>query len=315
MHSEAAGGLLGRLASLEATRSERRIVEYLLSLPEADRAIVTTGEVCRRTRTSRSTLDRLARRLGHRGFAQLRRSLVREVADVYGATAEESPLDPAIGLDDDAATVAHKILASVSSRALAFAQMLAADDRLDRVVQTIDQAERIVFVGAGLSSMVAMDMHHRLLRLGLNVVYSEDVHTQLALTSLAAPGDAVVLVSYSGRTRSVIQALTIARDRDARTVALTADPSSPLGRLADVCIATPPGVGLFGNDAALTRLLQMVFSDVLFHCLALADPRRLDRVSTIDEILAPMKSTSREADRTRPSGRSGKHSKALERYK
>jgi DNA-binding MurR/RpiR family transcriptional regulator len=295
MTPETADGLLGRMASLDATRAERRVVEYLLSLPESERAILTTKEVCRRTGTSRSTLDRLARRLGHQGFSQLRRSVIREGADALGGVADEPPLDPAIGLEDDPATVAAKVLASVSSRSVAFAQMLAADGRLEHVVHLIDKASRIVLVGAGLSSMVAMDMHHRLLRLGLNVVYSEDVHTQLALASIAGPGDVVMLVSYSGRTRSVIQALTIARERGAHTVALTGNPASSLSRLAEVCITTPPGVGLLGNDAALTRLLQMAFSDVLFHCLALADPHRLERVGIIDEILGPMKVSVRES--------------------
>lgn len=286
---EAPHGLLGRMGSLHATRSESRVVEYLLSLPENERALVKTSEVCARTGTSRSTVDRLSRRFGYRGFSHLRRSLARERGVGMDAQDENGSLDPAIASGDDPTTVAAKVLASVSSRATAFAQMLAADDRLGRVVGMIGSAERVTLVGAGLSGMVATDMHHRLLRLGLNVVYSGDVHTQLALASLSAPGDVAVLVSYSGETESVIQALEIVRERGAETVALTGKPDSPLARLADVCITTPPGVGLQGNDAALTRLLQMTFSDVLFHCLALADPRRLQRVGAIDEILGSMK--------------------------
>ena len=286
-------GLLGRLASSEVTRAEGQVIEYLLSLPEPERAIVTVSEVCSRTGTSRSTLDRLSRRFGYRGFSQLRRSLARERSAGLAVPNGGSSLDPAIGPDDDPPTVASKVLASVSSRAVAFAQMLAADDRLGQVVDMIGSANRVTLVGTGLSGMVATDMHHRLLRLGLPVVYSGDVHTQLALTSLSGPGDVAVLVSYSGETRSVIQALAIARERGSSTVALTGKPESTLARLADVRITTPPGVGLQGNDAALTRLLQMTFSDVLFHCLALANPRRLDRVDTIDEILDSMKMTPR----------------------
>ena len=287
-------GLLGRMASLDTTRSEGRVVEYLLSLPENERAVVTTSEVCARTSTSRSTLDRLSRRLGFRGFSHMRRSLARERGISVAGTIGEAPLDPAIGVGDEPAVVASKVLASIASRTMAFAQMLAADDRLETVVEMIGAAERVTLVGAGLSGMVATDMHHRLLRLGLNVVYSGDIHTQLALASLSGPGDVAVLVSYSGETRSVIQALTIVRERGAHTVALTGNPDSSLASLAEVCITTPPGVGLQGDDAALTRLLQMTFSDVLFHCLALADAQRLERVATIDEILGSMKVAPRE---------------------
>ncbi len=292
-------GLLAQLAQHHATKSERRVVEYLLSISDAERAIVTTGEVCRQTGVSRSTTDRLARRLGYRGFALLRRALAREGTVTPGGVPLHSPLDPAISESDDPPTVATKILTSVSSRALAFGQMLVSDERLARVVDLLDGADRIILVGAGLSSMVAMDMHHRLLRLGLPVAYSEDTHTQLALCSQVHPNDVVVLVSYSGRTQSVVQAATIARRRGAHTVGLVAERRSPVGRLAEVSITTPPGVGQFGNDAALTRLLQMVLSDVLFHCLALARPERLGLVHEIDAVLDPMKVPTR-AVRTNP---------------
>jgi DNA-binding MurR/RpiR family transcriptional regulator len=291
-------GLLARLAQLDATKSERRVVEYLLSISDAERAIVTTAEVCRQTGASRSTTDRLARRLGYRGFALLRRSLAREGGVSPAGVPLDSPLDPTISETDDPSAVATKILTSVSSRALAFGQMLVSDDRLARVVDLMDSANRIVLVGAGLSSMVAMDMHHRLLRLGLPVAYSEDTHTQLALCSQVGPNDVVVLVSYSGRTGSVVQAATIARKRGAHTVGLVADRRSPLGRLSDVAISTPPGVGQFGNDNALTRLLQMVLSDVLFHCLALAKPERLDLVHEIDVVLDPMRVSARTTRHT-----------------
>ena len=283
------GSLLGRLASMHMSRAEQRIIAYLLSIPEAERGLVTASQVAIHSDTSRSTTDRLARRLGFAGFGHLRRSLARERGLTIAAGSEDSALDPAILLTDEPEAIATKILGSVSSRTVAFGQMLLVDDRLRRVVAILDRARRIVPVGAGLSSMVAMDMHHRLLRLGLSVQYSEDAHTQLAFASLVGPEDAVVLVSYSGRTDLDLRAARIASERGAHTIALTGDPLSPLARAVDVFISTPPGVGLFGNDAALTRLLQMMFSDVLFHCLALADPKRLGRAQSIDEILNTVK--------------------------
>jgi DNA-binding MurR/RpiR family transcriptional regulator len=283
------GTLLGRLASMPMSRAEERIIAYLLSIPEGDRALVTASEVATHSDTSRSTVDRLARQAGFAGFGQLRRSLVRDRGLTIPLNGAEQVLDPAILPTDEPEVIATKILGSVSSRTVAFGQMLLVDDRLKRVVAILDRARRIVPIGAGLSSMVAMDMHHRLLRLGLSVQYSEDAHTQLAFASLVGPEDAVVLVSYSGRTDLDLRAARIAAERGAHTIAITGDPLSPLARSVEVFISTPPGVGLFGNDAALTRLLQMMFSDVLFHCLALADPTRLGRAQSIDEILNTVK--------------------------
>jgi DNA-binding MurR/RpiR family transcriptional regulator len=259
--------------------TERRIAEYLLSLPDAQRGNVTTQEVVEHTGSSRSTLDRVARRLGYAGFSRLRRAFV-----VSATPSLDDALDPTISLEDQPGAVAWKLLSSVSARMRAFAQVLMSDDRLDQLVGFLDGASHIVLCGSGLSAMVAMDLHHRLLRLGMDVNFSEDEHTQIAYASLMEPDDVALCISYSGRTDTVVQVAQIARARGI-CVALTADVNSPLARCAQLTITTPPGVGLFGNDAALTRILQMAFNDVLFHCLVLCDSKRLASIELVDSAL------------------------------
>ena len=179
----------------------------------------------------------------------------------------------------------------------AFAELLTSDARLTSLVDLLDNASHIILCGSGLSAMVAMDLHHRLLRIGLEVNFSEDDHTQLAYASLMEPDDVALCISYSGRTDTVVQVAQIARTRGT-CVALTADTDSPLARCAHLTVTTPPGVGLFGNDAALTRLLQMAFNDVLFHCLVLRDSKRLANVELVDSALSRRKVPgSRSADR------------------
>jgi DNA-binding MurR/RpiR family transcriptional regulator len=273
------------LASLAALDSpaERRIAEYLLTLPDAQRGNITTQEVVDHTGSSRSTLDRVARRIGYSGFSRLRRALVSSTAPAL-----DDALDPTIGVDDPPEAVAGKVLYSVSSRMRAFAELLTSDIRLTSLVDLLDNASHIILCGSGLSAMVAMDLHHRLLRIGLDVNFSEDDHTQLAYASLMEPDDVALCISYSGRTDTVVQVAQIARTRGT-CVALTADTDSPLGRCAHLTVTTPPGVGLFGNDAALTRLLQMAFNDVLFHCLVLRDSKRLANVELVDSALSRRK--------------------------
>lgn len=268
---------------MRCSPAERKIVEYLLTLPEAQRGNVTTYDVVRHTGSSRSTLDRIARKLGYAGFSKMRRALVTP-----SSTQRDDALDPTISADDNAEQVAWKVLSSVSSRMRAFAELLVADERLAQLVDLLDGAHRIVMCGVGLSAMVAMDLHHRLLRLGLDVRFSEDTHTQLAHVSLMGLGDVAICISYSGRTDSVVRAAQTAAARG-HCVALTADVDSPLARCAHLTLTTPPGIGLFGHDAALTRLLQMAFSDVIFHCLALRDPERLASAEAVDASLGDLK--------------------------
>lgn len=275
--------LLVRLVETAQNPAERKIAEYLLSLSDAQRGNISTQEVADHTGSSRSTLDRLARKLGYAGFSRLRRALVAAPAPAF-----DDALDPTIGIDDPAETVAWKILSTISTRVLAFAEMLLAGDNLVRVVDALDGASRIVLCGSGLSAMVAMDLHHRLLRLGINVHFSEDEHTQLAFASLMTSDDVAVCISFSGRTDTVVQVAELARQRGT-CIAITGDSTSPLAKCAHITVTTPPGLGLFGNDAAITRLLQMTFNDVLFHCLALRDSKRLANIELIDSALSHRK--------------------------
>jgi DNA-binding MurR/RpiR family transcriptional regulator len=135
------------------------------------------------------------------------------------------------------------------------------------------------------SAVVAFDMHQRLLRLGVPINFAEDHHNQIALASLMNPGDIAIAISYSGRTKPTLQAAEVARKRGATIAAILGKSGSPLGELADIRIVTPPGVSLFGTDAVMTRLLEMTFNEVLFHCLALQNPRMLENVTRIERTL------------------------------
>jgi len=60
--------------------SERRLVEYLLSIPEFKLATATSTQLAGRTGTSRSTIDRLARKFGYGGHTRRRFLVVLIVA-------------------------------------------------------------------------------------------------------------------------------------------------------------------------------------------------------------------------------------------
>jgi len=64
------------------------------------------------------------------------------------------------------------------------------------------------------------------------------------LYALAKPGDALFAISTSGRSRSIQQALSIARIRGVKTILLTGPADSPLRKVVDISIPAP------GKDTA-----------------------------------------------------------------
>ncbi|MCL6444043.1 MAG: MurR/RpiR family transcriptional regulator [Alicyclobacillus sp.] len=279
-------GLTVELAEADLSPAERRVVEYCLSVPEHELALMTAEELATRAKVSRSTVVRVSKKFGFKGPKALAGALMRQSRRIMDSEPPSSDLDPAISLEDDPHTIARKVLVSASTRSLRFAETLSTSEQLYRAVEWLDTAKTIVLFGAGSSSMVAMDLYHRLIRLGLDVKYVEDTQTQYALATLMEAKDVGIYISYSGRTASTIRAAAIAKESGAHLIAVTGAAKSPLATICDVTIVTPGGIGLFGNDAAMTRILQVMLNEVLFHCLAVRNVSRLNRTKQIDSVLS-----------------------------
>jgi len=115
-------------------------------------------------------------------------------------------------------------------------------DQLDTaaVATAIDRlaaSRRIDIYGQGGSSAaVVEDAKLRLFRLGIPVSAFIDGHQQRMSAATLQPGDAVLAISNSGRSKPVVDAVEIARSFGATTIALTR-PGTPLAAKAEIVIA------------------------------------------------------------------------------
>lgn len=275
------GSLLHRVSRMTFSAAEKRVVEWLLSVAEYEVAGLASAEIAARTSTSRSTVDRLCKRLGYSGMRELRRALLRESRSLQGPVSSEAIAEK-IAPSDSFIEIAYKVFHSASVRALRFADLLSQSPELERIVDAIRAASAVQVFGVGGSAVVALDLHQRLLRLGIRINFSEDHHNQIAAASVMAPGDLAIAISYSGRTRATLHAARIARSRGATIAAILGLPGSPMEEIADIPILTPPGINLFGTDAVMTRALEMMFNEVLFHCLAFGSPEMMENATRVE---------------------------------
>ncbi|WP_448579662.1 6-phospho-3-hexuloisomerase [Thermosphaera sp.] len=94
--------------------------------------------------------------------------------------------------------------------------------------------KRVFVIGAGRSGLIARAFAMRLLHLGFNVyVIGETILPR------ASPGDILIAISGSGRTRLIVAAAEAAKGALMKVVAITTYPDSPLGRLADIVVRIP----------------------------------------------------------------------------
>ncbi|WP_305807076.1 SIS domain-containing protein [Stenotrophomonas sp. YIM B06876] len=91
---------------------------------------------------------------------------------------------------------------------------------------------------------------------------------QVMSATLLGPGDCVVIISNSGRTRDLMDAADIARKNGATTIAITAS-GSPLAAACHIHLAADHPEGYDRYSPMVSRLLHLLVIDVLATCVAL----------------------------------------------
>ena len=127
---------------------------------------------------------------------------------------------------------------------------------------------RVEFFGVGNSGIVALDAQHKFFRLGITSIAYSDGHMQVMSASLMGPGDCVVVISNSGRTRDLMDAADIARKNGATTIVITAS-GSPLAAAGHIHLSADHPEGYDRYSPMVSRLLHLMVIDVLATCVAL----------------------------------------------
>src|SRR2546427_627000 len=110
---------------------------------------------------------------------------------------------------------------------LARAEQRVAKVVLDKVVNAVASAGRVDVYGVGASAFVAGDLQSKLHRIGRVCFAWSDTHIMLTSAAVLGPGDVAFGISHTGATTDTVEALRVAREHGAVTVALTNFPRSP----------------------------------------------------------------------------------------
>ncbi len=70
--------------------------------------------------------------------------------------------------------------------------------------------------------------------------------------------------SYSGSTKDTVEALTIARNSGATTIAITNFPDMPISEVADIVICSNADEAFFHGGAMASRTAQLAVIDLVF---------------------------------------------------
>jgi DNA-binding MurR/RpiR family transcriptional regulator len=222
-----------QLMSQDGTKSDRRLASLVLSdLDFASKAAIS--EIAARVGVSEPTVTRFCRNLGCEGLRDFKFYLAQAIA-IGGQYLSPEPLSR------DARE--QRIATAITEAAISAIQR--ASENLDMttlvaVAERLATSGNVLCIGSGgISSMMATEMQNRMFRLGLPVLAQIDGQLQRMYAAVATSETTLVAFSVSGYARSVIEAVQVAQQYGATTVAITA-PDSALAKVADTVIHLQP---------------------------------------------------------------------------
>jgi DNA-binding MurR/RpiR family transcriptional regulator len=250
----------------DITAAERGIADFILEKPEEIYRL-NIKDLAARTRVSIPTVFRFARRLGFQGFKDFKVALIREIGVGMYVSPEEwdgqSTRGVAHGVFEKEIANLRETLSNIDYRAV------------ERAVSAIRKARRVLLFSVSSSVPVAFDFYWKLSLAGFHCFHHTDVFIQKMTASNSGAGDLAVGISFSGRSREVVECLGICRENGVPTLCLTTFFNSPITQVADIKLFTAPVKSLYQKIDIPSRTAQIAVLDVIYVLLLLRDSSRL----------------------------------------
>ncbi|KLV04740.1 transcriptional regulator [Photobacterium aquae] len=236
------------------SKSERKVAEVILASPQTaiHSSIATLAKMAD---VSEPTVNRFCRRLDTKGFPDFKLHLAQSLANgtpYVNRNVEE---------DDGPDAYTSKIFESTMA-CLDVAKNSLDPMQVNRAVDLLTQAKKISFFGLGASASVAHDAQNKFFRFNIPIVCFDDIVMQRMSVINCTDGDVVVVISHTGRTKSLVDIARMARENGATVIGITAK-ESPLDRECSlsICLDVPEDTDIYMPMAS--RVVQMTVIDVL----------------------------------------------------
>lgn len=254
--------MLAELPSLPP--AQQRLADYLLrNLATASDLTIT--DLADEADVSTGTISQLCRRLGLRGYQDLRlgwaRAAVSAPASARGdMVAVGSVTEPSLGSTGDA--VRRIFTANVEALVETARHLDTA--AVDLAVAKLASARRVEWIGSGTAALVAAEGALKLRKLGIDAIAHADGHQQVMSASLLTADDVLVAVSHSGRTTDVLRCVELARSGGTQIIAITGAVRSPLERVAHVVLGTVSHDTGFQVEPMASTVVELSVIQLLF---------------------------------------------------
>ncbi len=279
-------GIPGMVMKIQALRntlskSEALVCDYIVGHPE-DVIHLSVSELASASGVSDATVIRACQKIGNGSYQDLKIALAQDIVTPLQAINED------VRDDDSPSAVLEKVFQS-NLHAINFTYNTLNVADIELAAEKLLAARKIMICGLGNSHTVAMDMQHKMMRLGLNAIAYTDGHLQIIGVSAGTSEDVLVAISHSGSSIDVVRSAEIAKANGTYVISLTALGRSPLSDLSDLALHTAANETQYRAVALSSRVAQLTIVDAIYTFIALKKPDAIDGFFKVEANLAQTK--------------------------
>ena len=249
--------------------TEKIIANYILKQPK-DILNQSIQEVSANTFSSTSSIVRLCRKIGLKGFSDFKIQLSAQLQIKPDVVLDINPDFPFS--ENDTYEDVTNTLRGLYMDSIIQTSQLYSNELLEEAVASLLSAKQLGIFSYGDTTVPALNFQNRMMKIGYNIQMPNLPGENRHLARNFNEEDCVILVSYSGESKSNYNIAQILKRQGAKLIVVTAYPDSHIAKMADIILPLAISesqrikVSTFSSQIALDYVLNALFS-----CLYISD--------------------------------------------
>lgn len=257
--------LTDKLETMTFSNSEQAIVNYILE-KELEIEQKTTAQIAAETYSSKSTLVRMAQKLGFLGWQDFKTAFLKEVTYL---NSQNSQIDANIPFQktDNVLQIAHQI-ASLKKEVIEDTQALLSVKTLQQAIKMLAKSQTIHIFATSNNNLLPLTFQQKMSRICRDVRVHSLEGEQYFDAYQALPNSCALLISYSGETLSLLKVASILQQKKIPIVLLTSVGENTISQYADCCLTMSTKeklyskIATFATDESVLYLLDLLYSGI-----------------------------------------------------
>lgn len=239
------------------TQTEKTIAKYIID-HASEIPYYSAQVLAQKTDTSPAAVIRFSKKLGFKGFSELKISLASSRQD------QEENIDTVVEETDDLKTLIQKCC-QLNTSTVEKTYQLINDNILQQAIDLVRKSHTVYLFGVGSSAIVANDLSIKLLRIGKKAIFNSDIHVQLTFEECMKKNDLAIIISYSGKTAGLVDIVKELKQAHIPIIAITQNSNNVISKNADISLFVPLEENELRIGAISSRNASLIVTDLLYY--------------------------------------------------